>query len=64
MRVFLGFSGWGPGQLADEIAAGAWLVAPADSDVVFETPGDRVWETVLLAMGINPAMLVSTQGIN
>jgi putative transcriptional regulator len=64
MRVFLGFSGWGPGQLADEIAAGAWLVAPADAEVVFDTPDDRVWERVLVDMGVNPAMLVSTQGIN
>jgi putative transcriptional regulator len=64
MRVFLGFAGWGAGQLAEEIAAGAWLVAPASPEVVFETPEDRIWERVLLDMGINPAMLVSTQGIN
>ncbi|NNL84836.1 MAG: YqgE/AlgH family protein [Myxococcales bacterium] len=64
MRVFLGFAGWGAGQLAEEIAAGAWLVAPTSPEVVFETPDDRIWERVLLDMGINPAMLVSTQGIN
>ena len=64
MRVFLGFAGWGPGQLAQEIAAGAWLLAPVSPEVIFETPEERVWERVLLDMGINPAMLVSTQGIN
>lgn len=64
MRVYLGFSGWAPGQLAAEIAQGAWLVAPPSPSIVFDTPDVKVWERVLRDMGINPAMLASTQGIN
>ncbi len=32
MLVTLGYSGWGPGQLEDEIARNAWLTVPADPD--------------------------------
>ena len=34
--VFLGYSGWGPGQLEGEIARGAWLPAPFDPSVLFD----------------------------
>lgn len=62
--VFLGFSGWGPGQLAHEIAAGSWLVAPVNADVVFETQDKDMWEVTLKDMGVNPAMLVSSRGVH
>src|SRR6185295_15451194 len=34
-RVYAGYSGWGPGQLENEIARGDWLVRPGDADYVF-----------------------------
>src|SRR3546814_21170351 len=31
--LMLGFSGWGPGQLEDELADNAWLTVPADNEL-------------------------------
>ncbi len=47
LRVFSGYSGWGPGQLDGEIASGAWIVADAnDGDLIDPTP-DTLWRRVL-----------------
>jgi putative transcriptional regulator len=64
MRMFLGYAGWGPGQLERELAQGAWLVAPVAPQLVFETPKDHLWEEVVRSLGIEPATLVQTQGVN
>jgi len=63
-RVFLGYSGWGPGQLRDELIQGAWLVAPATPEFVFDAPPDTLWQRVVRHLGIDPATLVPTQGVN
>jgi putative transcriptional regulator len=54
--VFLGYSGWGPGQLEGEIAQGAWLPAPFDAAVVFEIDVDKRWEAAHALIGVSPAM--------
>jgi len=63
-RVFLGSSGWGPGQLEGEIANGAWLVVPMADGLVFETPKEDLWTATIRTLGIEPGTLVTTQGIN
>ncbi|HYB12162.1 MAG TPA: YqgE/AlgH family protein [Myxococcota bacterium] len=62
-RLFLGYAGWGPGQLEAELAQGAWLVAPLRTDVVFTSP-DEMWEGVVRSLGVDPATLVSTPGVH
>lgn len=57
LKVYLGYAGWGPGQLADEVTGGAWLVAPPNSDLLFNTPSKDVWERALATMGIDPIVL-------
>jgi len=44
LRLFVGHSGWGPGQLADELRNGAWDVQPADMFTLFRTEPDWLWE--------------------
>jgi putative transcriptional regulator len=44
LRVFSGYSGWGPGQLERELAAGAWAVEPATGELLFGTPPEDLWE--------------------
>ncbi len=64
LRFFLGYSGWGPGQLEFEIAQGAWLSAPATPDTVFIASPDAMWDSVVRGLGIDPSTLVSTSGIH
>lgn len=53
--VVLGYSGWGPGQLEAEIAAGSWLPVPLDERVLFDVPLEKRWEQAYALLGINPA---------
>ena len=52
-RLFLGYSGWSPGQLDDEIRDNAWLTLAADEDILFDTPADDVYQAVLDRLGID-----------
>jgi putative AlgH/UPF0301 family transcriptional regulator len=42
-RYFAGLVVWQPGELAEEIRAGAWEVRPADPGTVFHSQPDRLW---------------------
>lgn len=53
----LGYAGWSPGQLEQEIQSNCWLEVEADNQVLFETPLDQRWKKTLLNLGIDPAML-------
>jgi putative transcriptional regulator len=41
--VVLGYAGWAPSQLEDEIARGAWVTAPEDPALVFDDDRKKVW---------------------
>ncbi|WP_051645025.1 YqgE/AlgH family protein [Labrenzia sp. DG1229] len=58
----LGYAGWAPGQLENEIQANGWLTAPADPEILFDTDFDAKWRRALTSMGIDPAMLYSDAG--
>jgi len=51
VRVFAGYAGWGPGQLEDELADGAWIVLAARSADVFTTAPETLWREVLRRQG-------------
>ena len=63
-RVMLGYAGWAAGQLEREIAEGAWLVVPASERIVFREPHGAMWEQAIRSLGIDPAMLVASHGVN
>jgi putative transcriptional regulator len=44
LRLFLGHSGWAPGQLDSEVRRGAWDVMPADALTVFRMEPHLIWE--------------------
>jgi putative transcriptional regulator len=51
VRVFAGYSGWGPGQLEGEMAESSWIVVPAEPDDVFADDPDELWRTVVQRKG-------------
>ena len=61
-RLMLGYAGWAPGQLDQEIAMGAWLIAPVSAALVFDTPDDELWGAALASVGVSPATLVESSG--
>ena len=64
MRFILGYAGWGPNQLATEMAQGAWPHADVDTDVLFHTDGLDIWDTLLDKMGIDPENIVHAHGVH
>lgn len=58
----LGYAGWGPGQLDEEMQQNGWLHAPADNRILFDTDQDRKWERALASLGINLSMLSADVG--
>jgi putative transcriptional regulator len=61
--VFLGYSGWGPGQLESEIARGAWLPAPFEPAVLFDVGIDERWEAAYKILGVSPAMSIGMRTV-
>jgi len=60
--VTLGYAGWGPGQLEQELQANSWLTAPADSEILFNTPIEQRWKKATEKLGIDLAHLSSDIG--
>lgn len=58
-RLFLGYAGWGSGQLIEEILRNDWLTAPAHGDLIFAPDADRLWSAALESVGVDPAALPS-----
>ncbi len=58
----LGYAGWGPGQLEDELRGNGWLHCPARSDIVFGRDLDDKYEEAMAEIGIDPGMLSSDSG--
>ncbi|MGE5195821.1 MAG: YqgE/AlgH family protein [Anaerolineae bacterium] len=51
IRLCFGYASWGPGQLEREFLNGNWFLHPASARHVFETPSEKVWQSVLREMG-------------
>jgi putative transcriptional regulator len=55
-RLFLGHSGWSPGQLLGEIGDGAWIVRPGDPSMVLSyRPAENLWQQLLEGGGGLPS---------
>ncbi len=59
LRFFSGYSGWGPGQLEEEYAAGGWIVVDALAGDAFCDDPDELWGVVLRRQGGELAFLAT-----
>ena len=60
--VALGYAGWAPGQLEDEIRRNGWLTVEADIDLIFNVPPDARYDAAMHALGVNAANLSEEAG--
>ena len=60
--VALGYAGWAPGQLEDEILRNGWLTVQADTDVIFNLPPEERYDAAMHALGVNTANLSEEAG--
>lgn len=58
----LGYAGWGPGQLDEEILHNGWLSVEADPEIVFGPNLDAKWLQALSKLGIDVSLLSEEAG--
>lgn len=51
IRFFIGYSGWGEGQLEGELNKNTWIVAEADDEIIFEEDTQQFWRMVMRGLG-------------
>lgn len=51
IHLCFGYTGWGTGQLEREFLDGHWFLHPASAKNIFETPSDKLWQSLLREMG-------------
>ena len=62
MLVSIGYAGWSPGQLEEEIARNGWLTVGADARVLFDLPIEERYNAAIKLLGIDPMMLAFEAG--
>ena len=60
--LFMGYSGWGAGQIESEILRNGWLTVDADEGLVLDRDHDGKWQAALDLLGINALLLSSDAG--
>ena len=58
----LGYSGWAPGQLDDEIMRDSWFVSEKIENLIFCHDYQSKWSNALFLLGIDPSILSSYAG--
>ncbi len=60
--ITLGYAGWAPGQLENEIQHNGWLHCDADDDLVFGENLERKYAEAMKKLGVDPRMLSAEAG--
>ena len=60
--IALGYAGWSPGQLEQEMANNTWLSCPADEQIIFDIPSEKRWQAAADLLGIDLQLLSSDAG--
>src|SRR3546814_16790746 len=54
--VALGYAGWSPGQLEEELVRHGWHVTPGSDGLLFETPPAKRWQAAFAEAGVDACM--------
>jgi putative transcriptional regulator len=57
LRIFLGYAGWGPGQLEREVRAGGWYIFDYDEKFVFDEHPETLWKRMIDKTDLQKVML-------
>ncbi len=57
--TLMGYAGWGPWQLENEIKSGAWLPTDVSADIVFGAPPAELWARAYHRVGTSPIAFTS-----
>lgn len=60
--VALGYAGWQPGQLEQEMRANSWLSVPANPNIVFDTPFEQRWAAAAEILGVDISRMAPDAG--
>lgn len=60
--ITLGYAGWTAGQLEQELQDNAWLTVEADTDILFNTPIHKRWESAVKKLGVDVWQLTPDSG--
>lgn len=60
--IALGYAGWGPGQLEQEMGQNAWLSGPANTEILFELPLEKRWAAAAALLGVDLNLISSEIG--
>jgi putative transcriptional regulator len=63
-RFFIGYAGWGPGQLDSEMIQSAWLTSDVDVGLIFDVDAEAMWEAAIRRMGVDPNALQMSPGVH
>ena len=58
----LGYAGWGPGQLDQEMQDNAWLSAPASLNFLFDREHETKWRRAMAILKVDPSLLSASAG--
>lgn len=64
LRFCLGYAGWGPGQLEEELEQGSWLYAEIPGPGLLSEEPTQLWERMVRTMGLEPSLLMTGGGFN
>lgn len=51
IKFFVGYSGWSPGQLEEEMSTGSWVLAESDPNYVFKSKPTDLWKAIMSRKG-------------
>ena len=58
----LGYAGWGPGQIENEILSNSWMTLSADSKFIFDEEVNNKWSNAFNLLGVDPSKLSNHSG--